>query len=61
MTTTPSEFDVLCDTLALIYHESRNVRHLVHQKLLNPQPWRFVVSLPTNRDDAWYEIAVTGQ
>ena len=28
MAATPSELDVLCDTIALIYHESRNVRHL---------------------------------
>lgn len=51
------EFRVLCDTVALIYHEGRNVRHLLSKDLLNPEPWRFVVSLPTKRDDAWREIA----
>ena len=51
------EFNVFCDSAALIYHESRNVRHLLAKGLLNPEPWRFVVSLPTNRYDAWCEIA----
>ena len=51
------EFNVFCDTLALIYHESRNVRHLIRAGLLNSEPWRFVVSLSTNRDEAWREIA----
>lgn len=50
------EFNILCDSVALIYHESRNIRHLLHAGLLNPDPWRFVVSLPTNRDAAWHEI-----
>jgi lipopolysaccharide biosynthesis protein len=53
----PEEFNVFCDSIALIYHESRNVRHLLRKGLLNPEPWRFVVSLPTNRDDAWRDIA----
>lgn len=53
----PDEFNVLCNYVALIYHESRNVRHLLSKGFLNPEPWRFVVSLPTNRDDAWREIA----
>ncbi len=54
----PDEFNVFCDSVALIYHESRNVRHLLRAGSLNPpEPWRFVVSLPTNRDDAWREIA----
>lgn len=52
----PDEFNVFCDSVALIYHESRNVRHLLSAGLLNPDPWRSVVSLPTNRDDAWREI-----
>lgn len=53
----PDEFNVLCNYVALIYHESRNVRHLLSKGFLNREPWRFVVSLPTNRDDAWREIA----
>jgi hypothetical protein len=50
------EFKILCDSIALVYHESRNVRHLVRQNLLDQQPWRFVVSLPTGSDDAWRVI-----
>jgi len=52
-------FRTLCDVLALIYHEARNVRHLVRQGLLDREPWRFVVSLPTDREDAWREITGT--
>jgi hypothetical protein len=52
----PNTFNTLCDTVALIYHESRNVRHLVHKNKVDGEPWRFIVSLPTNRDDAWREI-----
>ncbi len=54
----PDEFNVLCDGIALIYHESRNVRHLLKKDLLKAEPWCFVVSLPTNRDDAWREITL---
>lgn len=39
--------------LALAYHEGRNVRHLVHDKHLTPQPWQLLINLPTNRYDAW--------
>lgn len=53
---TQETFSNFCDAVALVYHESRNVRHLVHQKLLDGDQWRFLVSLPTNRDDAWREI-----
>jgi cell division septum initiation protein DivIVA len=52
----PDIFNTLCDAVALCYHESRNARHLVNKDFLNCQPWRFVVSLPTNRDIAWREI-----
>ena len=54
---TQETFSTLCDTVALVYHESRNVRHLVNRKMLDEDKWRFLVSLPTNRDDAWREIA----
>lgn len=53
----PDEFNLFCDSVALIYHESRNVRHLLRKGILNREPWRFIESLPTNRDDAWREIA----
>lgn len=57
MTDTNNAFNTLCNIVALIYHESRNVRHLVNQNLLVREPWRYVISLPTNPDDAWREIA----
>ena len=57
MVENPDKLNVFCDSVALIYHESRNVRHLLSKGLLNLEPWRFVVSLPTNRDHAWREIA----
>ena len=46
-------FDTLCDGLALIYHEARNVRHLIRKGFIDGDRWRYLVSLPTNRDDAW--------
>lgn len=46
----------LCDAISLVYHEARNVRHLVHKGLLSHERWRFLVALPTNREAAWREI-----
>ncbi|MFA4920293.1 MAG: hypothetical protein WC581_13760 [Thermodesulfovibrionales bacterium] len=57
MTDTNNAFNTLCNIVALIYHESRNVRHLVNQNLLAREPWLYVISLPINRDDAWCDIA----
>ena len=48
-----SHLEVLCNVVTLIYHEARNVRHLVHERLLPSEKWRYLVSLPTNRSDAW--------
>jgi hypothetical protein len=42
--------------VALLYHEARNVRHLVRAGFINKDRWRYLVSLPVNRDDAWREI-----
>lgn len=50
-------FYTLCDSIALIYHEGRNVRHLIRANLLEKERWRFLVSLPANRDEAWSQIA----
>jgi hypothetical protein len=50
-------FDYFCNGLALVYHESRNVRHLIRQGLLDETMWRFIVSLPTNRDEAWRQVS----
>jgi hypothetical protein len=51
------DFDMLCNAVALIYHEGRNARHLIRAGLLDEGRWRYLVSLPANRDDAWREIA----
>ena len=48
-----SHFDVLCNVVTLIYHEGRNVRHLVHGGLISGEKWRYLVSIPTNSSDAW--------
>lgn len=50
-------FNILCDVVALVYHESRNVRHLVRQNLLAKDKWLYLMSLPTSREDAWREVA----
>jgi hypothetical protein len=50
-------FEMLCDLVALVYHESRNVRHLIRQDLLDRERWRYLVALPRDRLDAWKEIA----
>jgi|GEM_PF-1407999 hypothetical protein len=46
----------LADYLALVYHEARNVRHLVNSGIVGADQWRFLVALPTNRDAAWREL-----
>jgi len=59
---TPNPFKRFCDVVALIYHEARNVRHLVRKGLFQEQQWRFLISLPINREDAWDKIsAVRGE
>jgi hypothetical protein len=53
-----SDLKKFCDVVALIYHEARNVRHLVRKGLLQEQQWRFLVSLPINREAAWDNISL---
>ena len=53
MSSSSEPFNTLCDVVTLCYHESRNVRHLLRENLLEPEPWKVVVSLPINRHDAW--------
>jgi hypothetical protein len=47
---------LLADYLTLVYHEARNVRHLVSEGVVEPERWRFLVALPKNRDAAWREM-----
>lgn len=52
---------LLADGLALVYHEARHVRHLVRGGHLSPAGWERLLSLPTNRVEAWREIQTTRQ
>lgn len=49
----------LVDHIALLYHEARNVRHLIRADFHPSKGWDRVVSLPTNRLAAWREIQDT--
>jgi hypothetical protein len=52
-----SDLQQFSDLLALIYHEARNVRHLVRQGLIPEQEWRSLISLPANRIEAWKRVS----
>lgn len=47
---------LLADGLALVYHEARHVRHLVKAGHLSPAGWERLLSLPTNRVEAWRAV-----
>jgi hypothetical protein len=47
---------LLADGLALVYHEARHARHLVKAGHISPIGWDRLLSLPTNRVDAWRAI-----
>ena len=44
------------DFVTLVYHEARNVRHVIRAGAVDLEPWKQIVSLPTNRDDAWVAL-----
>jgi len=46
----------LSDLFALLYHEARNVRHLVREKHASEEEYRALISLPTNRNKAWAQL-----
>lgn len=46
----------LGDYLALVYHEARNVRHLIRARAIEPERWKFLVALPVKRHDAWQAL-----
>jgi len=52
----PTPQDLFVDCLALVYHEARNVRHLIKAKHLPSTGWEQLRSLPTNRNEAWAHI-----
>ena len=47
---------VLPDYVSLLYHEARNVRHLIRAGHISAEGWEKIVSLPNNRDEAWKVI-----
>lgn len=49
----PARLAWLADYLALVYHEARNVRHLVRDRAVESDQWRYLIALPVNRDGAW--------
>ena len=44
---------LLIDYAALVYHEARNVRHLIQKRAVEPELWKYLVALPVNRNKAW--------
>jgi hypothetical protein len=44
---------LLADYTALVYHEARNVRHLIQTRVIEPEAWKYLVVLPVNRNKAW--------
>jgi hypothetical protein len=44
---------LLVDYTALVYHEARNVRHLIQERAVTPELWKYLVALPVNRYKAW--------
>lgn len=47
---------LLADGLALVYHEARHARHLVKAGHLSATGWERLLSLPTNRVEAWRTV-----
>lgn len=39
--------------MSLVYHEARNVRHIVRDGVVEPHRWKYLVALPVNREEAW--------
>ncbi|MFC2028871.1 hypothetical protein ACFLTX_02980 [Chloroflexota bacterium] len=55
-TETQDHYAFFVDSLCLVYHEARNVRHLIRSKLIDAKGWDRIISQPTNRDKAWNAI-----
>lgn len=49
----------LADFVTLVYHEARNVRHLIRARAVDTEPWKCLVALPVNRDEAWKALQGT--
>lgn len=46
----------LSDYISLLYHEARNVRHLIRAGHVSSEGWEKIINLPNNRNDAWKAI-----
>jgi hypothetical protein len=53
---TPALVAELADYLALLYHEARNVRHLIAKGCVSREAWGALVGLPKNKFAAWEAI-----
>jgi hypothetical protein len=51
-----STLEEIVDLLCLVYHEARNVRHVIKKGLVGGEPYKALVNLPTNREEAWAAI-----
>ena len=47
---------LLVDYTALVYHEARNVRHLIKKQDIETESWNHLVALPKNKEEAWKEL-----
>jgi len=61
MSSNAAQIRELADYLSLVYHESRNVRHLIDKGHLASEPWRLVTRLPRNKHHAWQAIQPSRQ
>ena len=57
----PDPTKALADYVSLLYHEARNVRHLIGDGHLSSKGWERIISLPKNRNKAWKAIQSTRQ
>jgi hypothetical protein len=57
MSTDQDEIAAYVSYICLVYHEARNVRHLIRGRHLDPGPYRRLCeSLATNRYQAWAQL-----
>lgn len=50
---------ILIDYTTLVYHEARNVRHLLRAHHIEPNDWKYLIALPVNRNKAWEALQDT--
>ena len=48
----PDRLARLAEYVSLVYHEARNVRHLIRAGAVKPEKWKYLIALPTNREEA---------